>query len=113
MPHNVASIPCKFGTACTRSNCPYQHPEGRVLPSSFHRGLSATGPIEKVPTPQTGSIGSASYNKSVTFNKSQSAAELEKKLKDMEEKKNAAEKAVARAEAAVASKKDSPVAISA
>ncbi|KZT72321.1 hypothetical protein DAEQUDRAFT_686029 [Daedalea quercina L-15889] len=114
-PSNASSIPCKFGTACTRANCPFQHPEGRVLPSTFHRGLSTTSPIEKVPTPQTGSIGAPSHNKSVTFNKSQSAAELEKKVKEMEEKKNEVEKAVAQAEAAAsaAGKKDGSVTISA
>ena len=69
--------------------------------------------MEKVPTPQTGSMGASSHNKSVTFNKSQSAAELEKKVKEMEEKKNEAEKAVAQAEAAAAGKKDGSVAISA
>lgn len=58
-------------------------------------------------------MGASSHHKSVTFNKSQSAAELEQKLKEMEEKKIAAEKAVAQAEAAAAGKKDGPVAISA
>ncbi|KAH9922064.1 uncharacterized protein B0H18DRAFT_1105731 [Fomitopsis serialis] len=105
-PSNAASIPCKFGTACTRANCPFQHPEGRVLPTSFHRGLSATGPIETIPAPQTGTMGASSHHKSMTFNKSQSAAELEKKVKEMEEKKTEAEKAVAQAKAAAAGKKD-------
>ncbi|KAI0079275.1 hypothetical protein K474DRAFT_1659330 [Panus rudis PR-1116 ss-1] len=103
--------PCKFGAACTRANCPFQHPEGRVLPSTFHRGLSTTGGMINVPTPETGSIGAASPHKSVTFNRTASsggttAAELEKKLKEMEEKKNQAQAAVAQAEAAAANKKE-------
>jgi len=77
-----------------------------VLPTSFHRGLSATGPIETIPAPQTGTMGASSHHKSMTFNKNQSAAELEKKVKEMEEKKTEAEKAVAQAKAAAAGKKD-------
>ncbi|TFY65452.1 hypothetical protein EVJ58_g1970 [Rhodofomes roseus] len=99
-PSNASAISCKFGTACTRANCSFQHPEGRVLPSTFHRGLSTTGAVESVPTPQAGTMGAASHHKSMTFNKSQSAAELSKKVKEMEEKKNEAAKAVAQAEAA-------------
>lgn len=110
--------PCRFGTACTRAACPFQHPEGRVLPSTFHRGLSTTGPIINVPTPETGSMNAPSPHKSVTFNKSSSstgagtAAELEKKLKEMEEKKSQAEKAVAQAEAAAGKKDESSKSVS-
>ncbi|CCL99187.1 uncharacterized protein FIBRA_01202 [Fibroporia radiculosa] len=115
----TSSTPCKFGTACTRATCPFQHPEGRVLPSTFHRGLSTTAPLVSVQTPEAGSMSSQSQHRSVVFNKSTTsatAAELEKKLKEMEEKKSLAEKAVAQAEAAAAGKKDDaskPVAISA
>jgi len=105
-PSNTASsTPCRFGSACTRATCPFQHPEGRVLPSTFHRGLSTTAPMVNVSTPETGSMGGQSQHKSVTFNKT-NAANLEKKLKEMEEKKSQAEKAVAQAEAAAAGKKD-------
>ncbi|PCH35625.1 hypothetical protein WOLCODRAFT_139985 [Wolfiporia cocos MD-104 SS10] len=104
-----STTPCKFGAACTRATCPFQHPPGRVLPSTFHRGLSTSGPIVSVLTPDTGSMGGQSQNKSVTFNRpagAKSAAELEQKLKEMEEKKSQAEKAVAQAEAAAAAGKD-------
>ncbi|EJF57536.1 hypothetical protein BD309DRAFT_970550 [Dichomitus squalens] len=98
-----ASIPCKFGTACTRVTCPYQHPEGRVLPTSFHRGLTTSGGLVNVPSPETGSIGAQSHHKSVTFKRPDgtptTAAELEKKVKEMEERKNEAQKAIAQAQA--------------
>ncbi|KAM5530480.1 hypothetical protein V8D89_015864 [Ganoderma adspersum] len=97
-----SSVPCKFGAACTRSTCPYQHPEGRVLPTAFHRGLATTGGMSNVPAPETGSIG-ASHHKSVTFKRPDgtptTAAELEKKVKEMEERKNEAQKAIAQAQA--------------
>ncbi|GJE91411.1 hypothetical protein PsYK624_075610 [Phanerochaete sordida] len=114
--------PCRFGTACTRATCPYQHPEGRVLPTTFHRGLSASGGLTNVSSTE----GSAqSHNKSVTFNNTgkaaangagQSAAELEKKVKELEEKKAQAQQAVSEAQAKAAKKDDGskpPVTISA
>ncbi|EKM53415.1 uncharacterized protein PHACADRAFT_211115 [Phanerochaete carnosa HHB-10118-sp] len=124
-PANSVSQPCRFGTACTRATCPFQHPEGRVLPTTFHRGLSASGGLVTVSTPETGSMGAHSHNKSVTFNNpaktgangaASSAAELEKRVKEVEEKKAQALQAVAQAEAAAAAKKDDskpPVPISA
>ncbi|KAL1941474.1 hypothetical protein VTO73DRAFT_7291 [Trametes versicolor] len=115
--------PCRFGAACTRASCPFQHPEGRVLPTTFHRGLAPSGGMVNVPTPETGSIGAPSPHKSMSFKKadgageadaaaakavspptaSSSAADLEKKVKEMEERKNEAQKAIA---AAQAGKKD-------
>ncbi|KAH9485519.1 hypothetical protein JR316_0002427 [Psilocybe cubensis] len=97
---------CRFGAACTRAQCAFQHPEGRVLPSTFHRGLSTTGPIVNVPTPETGSMG-VSQNRSMTFNNPASSAKqkLEQQVKEAEERKNKAEKAVKDAEAAATSKK--------
>ncbi|KAF9485995.1 hypothetical protein BDN70DRAFT_988327 [Pholiota conissans] len=108
---------CRFGAGCTRAQCPFQHPEGRVLPTSFHRGLSTTGPIVSVPTPETGSMGS-SQNRSVTFNNPTPTMKekLEKQMKEIQEKKSEAEKAVKDAEAAAATgkKADSkPVSITA
>ncbi|KAF9565605.1 hypothetical protein CPC08DRAFT_747879 [Agrocybe pediades] len=97
------TTPCRFGTACTRAQCPFQHPEGRVLPSSFHRGLSTTGPIVNVPTPEPGTMG-ASQNRSVTFN-NPVKDKLAKQMKEIQEKKLEAEKAVADAEAAATNKK--------
>ncbi|KAF8633313.1 hypothetical protein AX17_004486 [Amanita inopinata Kibby_2008] len=110
--------PCRFGAACTRATCPYQHPEGRTLPSTFHRGLSANAPMVTVSTPETGSMGPASPHKSVTFNNSGPGTGVKEKLarqmKEIQEKKCEAEKAVKEAEAAAAAnKKDDskPVAI--
>ncbi|KAH9944768.1 hypothetical protein B0H21DRAFT_745748 [Amylocystis lapponica] len=111
-----SAVPCRFGAACTRASCVFQHPEGRVLPSTFHRGLSTSAPLVSVQTPETGSMGGPSPHRSITFNKTGSAAQLEKKLKDMELKKSEAEKAVAQAEKAAATatatatggKKDDP-----
>lgn len=109
--------PCKFGAACTRATCPYQHPEGRTLPSTFHRGLSSTAPLVNVQTPETGSMGGASPHKSVVFNNLGPGAgvkeKLEQQMREIQEKKNEAEKAVKEAEAAAAKKKDDskPVAI--
>ena len=64
-----------------------------------------------VSAPETGSMGGASHNKSVTFN---SPAAMEKRLKEIEEKKAAMQKAVE--EAAANSKKaaaaEKPVALS-
>lgn len=54
-----------------------------------------------VPTPEPGSMGASSPHRSVTFNKSStSAADLQKQLKELEEKKNQAQAAVAQAAAA-------------
>ena len=56
-----------------------------------------------VPNPETGSIGAQSHHKSVTFKRPDgtptTAAELEKKVKEMEERKNEAQKAIAQAQA--------------
>jgi len=108
---------CRFGTACTRAQCPFQHPEGRVLPSSFHRGLSTSGSIVSVPAPETGSMGNASHNRSMTFNNSTGSAKekYEQQMKEIQAKKDAAEKAVKDAEAAAGGKKDDakPVSIAA
>lgn len=60
---------CRFGASCTRAACPFQHPPGRVLPTTFHRGLDPNAPTVTVRTPETGSMGAQSYNKSVVFNK--------------------------------------------
>ncbi|KAI3618858.1 polyadenylated rna binding protein [Moniliophthora roreri] len=99
---------CRFGAACTRATCQYQHPEGRVLPNSFHRGLSTSSPIVNVQVPETGTMGGAvsSPHKSVTFNSSSNAG-LKEKLKELEERKLEAEKAVKEAEAAASNNKDS------
>ncbi|KAG1716488.1 hypothetical protein ID866_692 [Astraeus odoratus] len=90
--------PCRFGTACTRAACPFQHPEGRVLPTTFHRGLAANSPVVNVATPPVGSIGAPSPHRSVTFNKGTDnvKVKLEKQIKELEAQK----KAVAEAEAA-------------
>lgn len=101
-PNRPQAQACRFGTACTKASCPYQHPEGRVLPSSFHRGLSTTGGMVSVKAPETGTMNAHSQNKSMTFNKSAgpgSAADLERRLKEMEEKKSQAEAALAAASA--------------
>ncbi|KZT01450.1 uncharacterized protein LAESUDRAFT_745379 [Laetiporus sulphureus 93-53] len=114
-PHHVppSSTPCRYGAACTRESCPYQHPKGRAaLPSTFHRGLTPTGPMVNVSTSGTRSFGTQGFNKSVTFNKPDSAA-IEKRLKKMEEEKSQAEKAIAQAEAAAAEKKDEAMAVGA
>lgn len=108
---------CRFGAGCTRAQCAFQHPEGRVLPSTFHRGLAPTGPIVSVPTPETGSMGS-SQHRSVTFNNASTNAaakeRLEKQMKEIQEKKTEAEKAVKDAEAAANKKSDvGPVSVNA
>ncbi|KAI0653506.1 hypothetical protein C8Q70DRAFT_937612 [Cubamyces menziesii] len=125
--------PCRFGAACTRATCQFQHPEGRVLPTSFHRGLATTGGLVNVPNPETGSMSGASPHKSMTFKKSDaagangadtktgaggmsassSAADLEKKVKEMEERKNEAQKAIAAAQAGKKDDASKPVPISA
>jgi hypothetical protein len=107
--HNHFAQQCRFGSGCTRAQCPFQHPEGRVLPSSFHRGLAATSPIVNVPTPEQGSMGGPSPHRSVTFNNATASATVKEKLelqmKEIQEKKSEAERAVRNAEAA-ANKKD-------
>ncbi|KAG5727102.1 Nuclear polyadenylated RNA-binding protein nab2 [Termitomyces sp. T112] len=115
---NPNTTQCRFGAACTRAGCPFVHPEGRVLPSSFHRGLSTTAPLVTVSTPETGSMGgSTSHNKSVTFNKTAGPGQgvkekLAQQMKEIEQRKLEAEKAVREAEAAAGKKDESkPVAI--
>ena len=109
--HNHFAQQCRFSTGCTRAQCPFQHPEGRVLPSSFHRGLAPTGPMINVPTPEPGSMGGPSPHRSVTFNNATASAnvkekfELRERMKEIQEKKSEAERAVRNAEAA-ANKKD-------
>ena len=105
--HNHFAQQCRFGAGCTRVQCPFQHPEGRVLPSSFHRGLATTGPMINVPTPEPGSMGGPSPHRSVTFNSASANVKekLEQQMKEIQEKKSEAERAVRNAEAA-AGKKD-------
>ncbi|EAU91619.2 polyadenylated RNA binding protein [Coprinopsis cinerea okayama7 len=105
--------PCRFGAACTRANCTFQHPPGRVLPSTFHRGLSTSGGMVNVTTPETGSMGGASHNKSMTFNVSATSKkeDLEKKVKELEEQKQQMEKAMKEAASKKADNK--PVALAA
>ena len=107
--HNHFAQQCRFGAGCTRAQCPFQHPEGRVLPSSFHRGLATTGPMISVQTPEPGSMGGPSPHRSVTFNSVTASAnvkeKLEQQMKEIQEKKREAERAVRNAEAA-AGKKD-------
>ncbi|KAG9312120.1 hypothetical protein JVU11DRAFT_7407 [Chiua virens] len=99
---------CRFGAACTRAACPFQHPEGRVLPTSFHRGLSTTGPLVNIPAPETGSMG-GSVHRSMTFNAPNKATgtadnvkeKLERQMRELE----ATKKAVQDAEAAAAAGK--------
>jgi len=115
---------CRFGASCTRAACAFQHPAGRVLPTAFHRGLSTTGPMVTVVTPETGTMGSAaSHHRSVKFNKPSGLGlgvkeKMQQQLKEIEERKKEAERAVREAEAAAATisgKQDEtkPVAIAA
>ncbi|KAK7691756.1 hypothetical protein QCA50_005157 [Cerrena zonata] len=73
-PHRQSTQPCRFGVACTRATCTFQHPEGRVLPNSFHRGLAPTGGMSTVAKPEAGSANQSSPHKSVTFNRTASGA---------------------------------------
>ncbi|KAF8141228.1 hypothetical protein EV363DRAFT_1425369 [Boletus edulis] len=93
---------CRFGAACTRAACPFQHPEGRVLPTSFHRGLSTSGPLVNVPNPEAGSMG-GSVHRSMTVRPLQITVKekLERQIKELE----ATKKAVHDAEAAAAAGK--------
>ena len=113
--HNHFAQQCRFGAGCTRAQCPFQHPEGRVLPSSFHRGLHTTGPIINVPTPEPGSMGGPSPHRSVTFNNAAAGAsvkeKLEQQMKEIQEKKSEAERAVRKAEAAAKKDEAKPVSI--
>ena len=86
-----------------------------MLPNQFHRGL---GPGSAGAGLGTGVVDGASRNKSMTFNKpggttKETAEELEKRVKEVEERKVAAEKAVKEAEAAAASKKEAAAAAAA
>ncbi|KAG2153289.1 hypothetical protein DEU56DRAFT_774223 [Suillus clintonianus] len=102
---------CRFGSGCTRASCPFHHPEGRVLPSTFHRGLSTTAPLVNVHAPETGSMGGQSHHRSVTFNKPQ---DVKEKLKDIEKQKEAAKKAIDEAKAAGGKKEETkavPIAV--
>ncbi|KAF9071643.1 hypothetical protein BDP27DRAFT_1391537 [Rhodocollybia butyracea] len=107
-PQRQSNVQCRFGTACTRATCQFQHPPGRVLPTTFHRGLSENGPMVTVKTPEPGSMGGPSPHRSATFNTGAGIKEkLEKQMKEIEEKKSRAEQAVRDAQAAVANgKKD-------
>lgn len=117
-----STVPCRFGASCTRATCPFAHPEGRgVLPGTFHRGLG----LGAGTTDGTG----ASPHRSVTFNKpappvnaapkgkeevkadgvdskdataKETAKDLERRVREVEERKNAVERQVKEAEAAVA-----------
>jgi len=91
-----------------------------VLPTTFHRGLSTTGPMVNVPTPETGSMGSGtSHHRSVKFNHATGPGlgvkeKLQQQMKEIEERKSEAEKAVREAEAAASKNDESkPVAIAA
>jgi len=103
-----SAVPCRFGGVCTRAQCPFQHPDGRVLPSTFHRGLLASGPMVNVTTPEPGTMGGPSPHRSMTFNHASASMKekLEKQMKEIEEKKSQAEKAVKDAEAAATGKKE-------
>ncbi|KZV73989.1 hypothetical protein PENSPDRAFT_648389 [Peniophora sp. CONT] len=97
---STSNVPCRFGSACTRATCTFAHPADRVLPGSFHKGLTPT------PTAGNGGTGNAGHNKSVVFNKSAGGngggggSELERKIKALQEEKDKAEKGIREAEAA-------------
>ncbi|KAJ3724411.1 hypothetical protein FB446DRAFT_721782 [Lentinula raphanica] len=106
-PSRPNNTPCKFGAACTRANCQFQHPPGRVLPTTFHRGLSENGPMVTVKNPETGSMGGPSPHRTATFNHSAGTKEnLAKQMREIEAKKSQAEKAVQEAQAAANGKKE-------
>ncbi|EGO00724.1 hypothetical protein SERLA73DRAFT_86971 [Serpula lacrymans var. lacrymans S7.3] len=96
---------CRFGAGCTRATCPFQHPEGRVLPSTFHRGLSTTAPMISIQAPETGTMGGPSPHRSVTFNTNKAGENMKDKLERQIKEIEEKKKAVAEAEAA-ANKKD-------
>ena len=82
-------------------NLPYQHPEGRALPTTFHRGLSTHAPIVNVSV-----VGVSNPHHTITFNKGTGNVKekLEKRIIELEAQK----KAVAEAEAAATGKGKSP-----
>jgi nuclear polyadenylated RNA-binding protein NAB2 len=86
------ATPCRFGSGCTRASCPFQHPEGRVLPTTFYRGLSGDQ-VVNVKAPETGSIGQPSHNRSMTFNAGAGAkpaateSAYERQMREIEERK--------------------------
>ncbi|KAH8115314.1 hypothetical protein DFH11DRAFT_1588586 [Phellopilus nigrolimitatus] len=82
---------CRFGAGCTRATCSFQHPPGRVLPGTFHRGLAESAPVVSVPTPETGSMSGPSPHRSVIFNKPATATSSAKKEEAEKDKKEAAE----------------------
>lgn len=86
---------CRFGAGCTRATCHFQHPPGRVLPGTFHRGLAENGPTVAVPTPEAGSIGAPSPHRSVVFNRPTPAAGAEKEKGETKEGENAVVEATA------------------
>jgi len=106
------AAPCRFGSGCTRANCTFQHPPGRVLPNTFIRGVEGSKAVNIV-APPTGTIGAHGMNKSLKFNDADKAtsaaaaarADLEKKMRDIEERK----KAVAAKEASITAKKEEVV----
>jgi nuclear polyadenylated RNA-binding protein NAB2 len=91
------ATPCRFGTGCTKANCTFSHPPGRVLPNTFIRGIDGNKAVT-ITAPQTGSIGTQGMNKSLKFSDADKAAsaaaaaraDLEKKMRDLEERKKAA-----------------------
>ncbi|KDQ55234.1 hypothetical protein JAAARDRAFT_196086 [Jaapia argillacea MUCL 33604] len=123
--HSQPSFPtqCRFGASCTRATCPFTHPEGRVLPTMFHKGLSSSAPLVNVSTPETGTMGgSGSQNRSVTFNvggkgkaggEKGEKEELERKMKELEERKREVEDAVAVKEAQAKKDENKPVPVGA
>ncbi|EIW80400.1 hypothetical protein CONPUDRAFT_105406 [Coniophora puteana RWD-64-598 SS2] len=119
--HQNSGTACRFGSGCTRATCTFSHPPDRVLPGSFHRGLDSSSPSVKVNAPGTGTMSgsSGSMHKSAVFNTSSTQAsasslkdgqgngikaELERQMKDLEAKKEAAQKAMMEAQAAASSK---------
>lgn len=83
----------------------FQHPEGRVLPSSFHRGLSSDGPLVSVPGAGTGTVGAnGNTNKTLNLKGSSVKEKLAQQMKELEQKKSEAEKAMKEAQDAVAKK---------
>ncbi|KZV92787.1 hypothetical protein EXIGLDRAFT_68080 [Exidia glandulosa HHB12029] len=67
---------CRFGSACTRADCTFQHPPDRVLPGTFHRGLATNTPIVSVPTPSFHNANAASPHKSMSFKPDPKAKEF-------------------------------------
>ncbi|KAF8320501.1 hypothetical protein DL93DRAFT_1852722 [Clavulina sp. PMI_390] len=69
----TSTVPCKFGAACTRATCTFQHPPGRTLPGEFHRGMNPSDPtVKHNPAADKGKGPSATFanrhNKTVVFN---------------------------------------------